>query len=140
MHLKILRDFGGGFLEPFIEVPLVYFVFTIMTSLLGGIDEAVVALMCLLLLDCLACVLAKERSNGGLMGGCLKVIIVVILGALMDRVLPLGENPILSVRTGVIYGYGYNLCVSIINTLAMDPNFYIPKKILDILSKGSNEK
>ncbi|MGL5049886.1 MAG: phage holin family protein [Fusobacteriaceae bacterium] len=111
--------------------------------LLGGIDELLKALLCLNAIDVIICWMSNERSNEGLLKSKLKLLIVVVMGTLLDKMLGLDTHPRLSARNGMIYGYGYNECVSIINTLCLDPTFYIPsvlrKNIEKLRSKGDGD-
>ncbi|MGL6024129.1 MAG: phage holin family protein [Cetobacterium sp.] len=105
------------------------------THLLGGFDELLKALLCLSVIDVLLCYLSKERPNEGVVVSKIKLLVVIVLGTILDKMLGLDNHPRLSARNGLIYGYGYNECVSIINTLCLDPTFYIPSVLRSNIEK-----
>ncbi|MGL5960698.1 MAG: phage holin family protein [Cetobacterium sp.] len=107
----------------------------ITTHLLGGLDELLKALLCLSTMDVIVCYLSKERSNGGVIIGKFKLLVVIAIGTLLDKILGLDNHPRLSARNGLIYGYCYNECVSIINTLCLDPTFCVPNILRSSIEK-----
>ncbi|MGL6099967.1 MAG: phage holin family protein [Fusobacteriaceae bacterium] len=115
--------------------PYIYLLAISLLHLLGGLDELLKALLCLNTIDIILCLMSKDRPNKGVMIGKIKLLIVVILGTLLDKMLGLENHPRLSARNGLIYGYGYNECVSIINTLCLDPTFYVPSILKSNIEK-----
>ena len=135
MSFDILKEVGEGIFKPMLSNPYVYFILLIFITLLGGMDELLNALLCLMFIDIVVCLIAKERPNEGLFKTKFKILIMVIIGSLMDKFLGLEGVSLLSARVCIIYGYGYNQITSIINTLALDPNFYIPPKLRGVVEK-----
>ena len=115
--------------------PSVYFLFLALSFFVGGMDELFKTLLGLLFVDGFICVLSKERSNIGLLKTALKIIIMVALGTMVDRLLGLDQSTIMSARVCMLYGYSYNLVCSIYNTVILDETFYIPPKLRGVLEK-----
>lgn len=142
MNESIL-DKLNGIIQPLLDNPYFYFFISVLIYCLGGVDELLKALLCLTTVDVIVCFLSKERSNEGIFKQKLKIFLMIVMGTMVDKMLGLEGHPTLSARSGLLYGYGYNEGVSIINTLCMDSAFYIPKSIRKHISKlkekGDNE-
>ncbi|MGL6167457.1 MAG: phage holin family protein [Fusobacteriaceae bacterium] len=141
MNETLIYKFNG-LSYTFSNNPYIYLLSASTVYLLGGMDELLKALLCLNVIDIILCYMSNERGNDGLLKSKVKLLIVIIMGTLLDKMLGLDNHPRLSARNGLIYGYGYNECVSIINTLCLDPTFYIPtilrSNIEKLRSKGDD--
>ena len=134
MNENIL-DRLNGIIQPILDNPYIYISISVLIYCLGGIDELLKALLCLTTVDIIVCFLSKERSNEGIFKHKLKIFLMIVMSTMVDKMLGLEGHPTLSARSGLLYGYGYNECVSIINTLCVDSAFYIPKGVMKHIGK-----
>jgi hypothetical protein len=54
---------------------------------------------------------------------------------MIDKLLGVDLNPVLRARTCFILGYGYNEITSVVNTLCMDEEFFIPPSLRKFVKK-----
>ena len=130
-----LLDRLNDITQSLLDSPYLYAIISVLIYCLGGVDELLKALLCLTTVDVIVCFLSKERSNEGIFKQKLRIFLMIVMGTMVDKMLGLEGHPALSARSGLLYGYGYNEVVSIINTLCMDSAFYIPKNIQKHISK-----
>lgn len=117
------------------ENPYAYLAFSMLMYCLGGFDEILKALFCLSFLDIVVCLISSNKNNKGLFKRKLKIYIIIIVGVMLDRLLGLEHSPVTRARTCLILGYAYNEISSIVNTLHMDGDFYLPSAFKGYINK-----
>lgn len=107
--------------------PYVYFSVSIFIYLLGGIDETLIVLFCLNIIDLTLGLLSSKVDKKKLLSHKFKMYLIIILGAMLDKILGTEHNQVTKARTYIILAYSYNEIVSIVNSLCSDEEFFIPK-------------
>lgn len=125
---------------PLMDNIYVYFFVSIVLYFLGGLDKSLIILFCLNVVDLILALMNNDRDKKTVFFHKLKIYLVIMLGVLLDKLLGIDNNTITRARTYIILCYSYNEVASIINTLCLDVNFYIPKGLKSYTEKLEKKK
>ncbi len=125
---------------PLMDNIYVYFFVSIVLYFLGGLDKSLIILFCLNVVDLILALMNNDRDKKTVFFHKFKIYLVIMLGVLLDKLLGIDHNTITRARTYIILCYSYNEVASIINTLCLDVNFYIPKGLKNYTEKIEKKK
>lgn len=125
---------------PLMDNIYVYFFVSIILYFLGGLDKSLIILFCLNVVDLILALMSNDRDKKTVFLHKFKIYLVIMLGVLLDKLLGIDNNTITRARTYIILCYSYNEVASIINTLCLDVNFYIPKGLKNYNEGIENKK
>lgn len=111
---------------------VVYFIYSLIYYLLGGVDESILTLIMLQGIYIVACYLSKLKVCYTFI---IKVYLTIMVGALLDRTFHFDSS---SLRMYLILYYTYNTLVDVLNVLSLD-KFKIPKGLKKMIGKIKKE-
>lgn len=130
MHLQFYMEQILSTFNSFIyDNIIIYFIYSLVWYLVGGIDESIITLIVLQCLYVTACYVSNLKVCYTLI---IKVYLIIIVGTMMDRTFNFNSS---SLRMYLILYYSYNTLVDIINVLSLDDKFKIPSTLREIIKK-----
>lgn len=116
----------------------VFILLSIISYVLGGLDEMLLLMLLLITLDVALNLTMKKDTPLHLFKIKLKIILVIIVGTFVDKIF--GTVGDISIRKYLLVAYSYNEVIDILQILKEDKGFFIPEQLSSMLEKHKKRK